>query len=100
MNNENMYFKKISGCVYAFMKSEMEKSFPRTGYGVVKMKHRPFRICVSFCFILFFTMMFYLQWHLHRSTGHSDANKALTFTVSPKCSQLMEEVRKRTLQAF
>lgn len=81
------------------MKSEVEKSFPRTGYGAVKMKHRPFRICFG-VFVWFFTKKFNLQSHLRRSTGHSNANKALTFRVSPKCRQLMEKVRKRTLYAF
>lgn len=36
------------------MKSEVEKSFPRTGYGAVKMKHRSFRICFGvFCLVFY-----------------------------------------------
>lgn len=42
--------KKGSVCVYAFIKSEVKKSFPRTGYGAGKMKHRlsSFRIRIFF----------------------------------------------------
>lgn len=88
---------KKSQDVYMLLQSQKwRKVFPEQDMGQ-KMKHRPFRICD---FFFYFTIKFNLQLPLHSSTGHSNANKALTFTVSPKCSQLMEKVRKRTLYAF